>query len=93
MLVAFGKTGLLQPGETETLSFTLHAMDIASFDEASSSWIVEAGDYTIKSGASSRDFRETASFTVSQELMVEKVSKALTPEREIAVLRKQSPTE
>jgi beta-glucosidase len=93
VLVAFGKTGLLQPGETETLSFTLHAMDIASFDEASSSWIVEAGDYTIKSGASSRDFRETASFTVSQELMVEKVSKALTPEREIAVLRKQSPTE
>jgi len=56
-LKGFGKTRLLQPGEAQTLSFKLTSYDLASFDTASSSWLADAGSYTISIGASSIDIR------------------------------------
>jgi beta-glucosidase len=73
-LRAFAKTKTLKPGESETLTFTLEPRDLASFDEASSSWVAEAGTYTVKIGASSADIRRTATFTRDQEEKVESVS-------------------
>lgn len=58
-LKAFGKTGELQPGETATLSLKVNAADLASFDEATSSWVVDAGTYKFLLGASSRDIKAT----------------------------------
>jgi beta-glucosidase len=78
-LVAFGKTKLLQPGEAETLSFKIKTKDIASFDEATSSWIAEPGDYTLLVGASSLAIKQSAPFKVGSELNAGKVSKALVP--------------
>ncbi|MCW0482078.1 glycoside hydrolase family 3 C-terminal domain-containing protein [Gaoshiqia sediminis] len=80
-LVAFGKTRLLQPGESETLSFTINASDLASFDEAASAWIIEPGSYSLKVGASSLKIHQTASFEVDSEMNVGQVSKALAPQR------------
>jgi len=82
-LVAFGKTGLLQPGETRRLSFEIKAEDLASFDEASSSWVAEAGAYQVEIGDSVKDIRQTATFDLDKELTVKKVNKALTPTRQI----------
>jgi beta-glucosidase len=82
-LVAFGKTRLLQPGQSQKLSFEIKAEDLASFDEASSSWVAEAGTYQLKIGSSSKDIRKTASFNLDKDLTVKKVNKALTPERQI----------
>ncbi len=79
-LKGFAKTGLLQPGKSETLTFTLNAEDLASFDTNTSSWIAEAGKYNISIGASSLDIKSTASFNLSRELVVEKVHKVLTPQ-------------
>ncbi len=86
-LVAFGKTKLLEPGQSETLSFDLVPMDLASFDTPSSSWIAEAGEYTIKAAASSRDIKQTGTFTLDNELTVKKVSKALAPQVAIDTLK------
>ena len=82
-LVAFAKTDLLVPGQSEMLSFDLSPRDLPSFDTASSSWVAEAGQYEIKIGASSRDIRQTASFSLGEEIVVRKVNKALAPQREI----------
>ena len=87
-LKGFAKTRLLKPGEIQTVSFEITAKELASFDETSSSWIAEAGKYTVKVGASSKDIRQNISFTLKKELTVKKVNKALAPQREIKKLYK-----
>jgi len=82
-LVAFGKTKLLQPGEVQTMNYTIETKDFASFDEASSSWIAEPGSYNLKIGASSLNIKQTGTFKIVKELSAGKVSKALAPTREI----------
>lgn len=82
-LAAFAKTGLILPGETESLNFEINAKDFASFHEQSSSWIVSPGVYSIKIGSSSTNIKQSISFEVDNEIIVEKVSKALKPNREI----------
>jgi len=79
-LVAFGKTAMLEPGASATLSFTIDASDLASFDEATSTWIAEAGDYTLKVGASSTDIKAEDTFSLAGELKVETVSNSLAPQ-------------
>jgi beta-glucosidase len=88
VLVAFGKTKLLSPGEKQTLNFTLKARDLASFDEITSSWIAEAGNYEVKVGNSSANIEQKTSFNLKKELVVEKVSNALAPQQGIKKLSK-----
>jgi len=88
VLVAFGKTGLLEPGQTETLTFTIDASVLSSFDEENSSWLAEAGTYTLKFGASSKDIRGEASFTMEKDITSGTVSRALVPQQEIDRLHK-----
>ncbi len=83
VLVDFGKTASLAPGATETLSFTIEAMDLCSFDEASSSWNAEAGTYKIMVGSSSKNILLSGEFSLAEDRVVEKVSKSLTPTRTI----------
>lgn len=85
-LVAFAKTRLLEPGQKQTLTFEFNARDLASFETASSSWLAEAGEYTVKVGASSRNIKQTAAFQLDEDIVVKKVNKALSPHREINIL-------
>lgn len=72
-LKGFAKTKTLKPGESETISFTLKAKDLASFIDAQSAWIAEKGMYTVKVGASSEDIQLKKEFTVSADITAEKV--------------------
>jgi beta-glucosidase len=78
-LKGFAKTRTLDPGDSQTLSFSLTARDLASFDAPSSSWRAETGTYTVKIGASSADIRQTATFTRAGEETVATVSTAVGP--------------
>ena len=86
-LKAFAKTGLLQPGGSQTLTFTISAADLASFDTATSSWVAEAGAYTIKAGASSLNVKQSATLTLKQDVVVEKVNPVLAPQVEISEMK------
>ena len=61
-LKAFGKTKLLAPGESETLTMKVSTYEMASFNEKTSSWETAAGKYQVMFGASVADIRATVSF-------------------------------
>jgi len=82
-LVAFAKTKMLKPGESQTVSFKIETKDFASFDEATSTWIAEPGQYNLKVGASALAIKQTGAFKIAKEISAGKVSKALVPTREI----------
>lgn len=86
-LKAFAKTNLLQPGQSKIIEFVLTPKDLASFDTGRSAWVTEAGAYTAGIGASSENIRQTASFQVPKELIVEKVNKVLAPKTTIEELK------
>jgi beta-glucosidase len=77
----------LQPGESQTLVFTIAPRELASFDAASSSWVAEAGKYEIRVGASCLDIRQKAGFTLASDMVVEKVDKVLVPQGTISELK------
>ena len=58
-LKAFAKTAELQPGDSQVVTFVVNNEDLASFDEAQSAWVVDAGTYQFHIGASSRDIKAT----------------------------------
>ena len=82
-LKAFAKTNLLQPRKSQTITFVLHASDLASFNTARSAWVADAGKYEVKIGAASDDIRQTQTFNLPKEIVVEKVHKVLAPTVEI----------
>jgi beta-glucosidase len=82
-LKGFAKTGLLQPGEMQTMTFTIDGMSLCSFNSASSSWVADAGKYSVKIGASSKDIRQTGTFTLGKTMTVKKVSTALVPKEKV----------
>ena len=81
-LKAFAKTKLLQPGESEVVTLEWNVMDMASFNEKSSSWVLAKGNYQWLVAASSADIRCTVDQKVSKAQKV-KVSNAMAPEKRI----------
>jgi beta-glucosidase len=78
-LKGFAKTNLLQPGESQQLTFDLDPRSLASFRSGISSWVADKGDYQVRIGASSKDIRLKATFNLPKELLVEKVHDVLYP--------------
>ena len=78
-LKAFAKTKLLQPGESQTLTFELDAHSLASFWSGKSAWVADKGKYEVLIGASSKDIRLKAEFNLSQDIIVEKVHDVMYP--------------
>jgi len=90
-LKGFAKTRLLQPGESQTISFTLTASDLASFDTNITSWVAEAGQYAVRIGSSSLNIKQTATFGLSKDIVVEKDHKVLAPQVPINELKPSAP--
>lgn len=54
---------LLAPGATATVEFPLTHRSFAYWDSSAAGWVVEAGEYELRIGASSRDIRLTVTAT------------------------------
>lgn len=72
-LCGFGKTKLLAPGEEEVLSIQFPVKQLASFDEKTSSWVLEAGCYGIWIGNSLCKAKLVGAIRITQETVIEKV--------------------
>jgi beta-glucosidase len=87
-LKGFAKTNLLQPGQSQSISFTIDAKALSSFVTERSAWIAQAGTYSVKIGSSSANIKQTVPFKLASELVVEKCHKVLIPQVVIKELQK-----
>ena len=65
-LKAYGKTAILQPGESEILDFKLSEYELAGFNLEASCWQTIQGEYKADFAASSQDIRQQVQFTVAE---------------------------
>ena len=69
-LVGFGKTKLLQPGESETVKITFAVEDMASFDEKiKKAYVLEAGVYEISLQEDSHNILDTRTFPITDDIV------------------------
>ena len=69
-LIDFGKTGLLEPGASETVSFRIALEDMASYDSsciitANGGYVLEAGEYALSIRSDSHAVIDERTFTLS----------------------------
>jgi beta-glucosidase len=86
-LKAFAKTNLLQPGQSQTFTFKLQAADLASFNTTTSSWVADAGTYTVKVGASSQAIKGQMPLQFPKAVVTEKSRPLLVPQQPLTDLR------
>ena len=69
-LAAFGKTAQLAPGETETLTLRFPLSALSSYDERNAETVLDAGDYVLRVGTSSRDTIPAAKLCLPQRVVI-----------------------
>ena len=85
-LKAFAKTKQLKPGESETLTLSVTAAELASFDEAASAWVVAEGEYQFLVAASAQDIKATLTAPVKN--MQTKVNDVMKPQVQMNLLKR-----
>ena len=70
-LKGFQKTRLLQPGEAQKVQIEIELKSLASYNEKKAAWVMEAGEYVIRVGNSSRNTEVAGSFQVEKEIICE----------------------
>ena len=71
-LAAFAKTKVLAPAESETIKLSFDMAEIASYDEENASYVLDAGEYIVRLGNSSRNTVPVAVVTLDKEVVVSK---------------------
>lgn len=98
-LAAFAKTRLLAPGEKEILTISFATTDMASYDPEDASYKLEAGEYLIRVGNSSRNTRVAAMLFLAKTVITQKLRNAFSDKDDFTELSRQgvvsyqSPTE
>lgn len=69
-LAAFAKTKVLAPGESQTITLEFDMAQLASYEEKSASYVLEAGEYIVRLGNSSRNTVPVAVVILDKEVIV-----------------------
>lgn len=77
VLAAFRKTPEILPGETIEVELSFDLSDIASYLTSEASYVLEAGDYILRLGTSSRDTNTVGVIKVEKTITVKKVRNVL----------------
>ena len=78
VLVAFAKTNVLAPGESETLTLRCDDKCYASYDETNSRFVLEAGAYSFTANGA-----EAGGFTLEREVTVEQCERLCKTSEEL----------
>ncbi len=73
-LAAYGKTDTLAPGASQELTIGFDTTQMSSFDAATSAYVMDAGDYLIRVGDSSRNTHVAAKIALSTSVVTTKVN-------------------
>lgn len=80
-LAGFAKTGLLEPGESETVTITFTEEEMASYDDQNAkAYVLEAGDYEISLRADAHTVIDTKTYTVDETVTYDENSARATDE-------------
>lgn len=92
-LAGYGKTGLLAPGQSETVKLHFPVTDLASYDEATAAYVLEPGLYYLRVGSSSRSTTVAGAIQVPERIRVQQLSSRMgAVPADFALLRKQGVT-
>lgn len=85
-LCAFEKTAVLAPNGTETLTITVPAASLASYDDSGAAghahaWVLEKGSYRLYVGGDVRSAQEFFAFDIAEDTVTEQLTQALAPVR------------
>ena len=72
------KTPLLSPGESVSISMELPVTELASYDESKAAWVMEAGEYLIRLGNSSRNTHIIAKLVLAETILCRQVTNCLS---------------
>lgn len=86
VLVGYGKTRRLNPGESDTIEITWGMDEMASYDDTGmtghrNAFVLEAGEYTFHAGSSIRATEAVGTVNIEDTIVVKETSEALYPVR------------
>ena len=76
-LAAYGKTGELAPGASETLTLRYPTAAMASYDPGRAAWVLEKGTYYVRFGKHSRATSVAAALTLDADAVTEQLQNLL----------------
>ncbi|SEA92759.1 beta-glucosidase [Pseudobutyrivibrio sp. ACV-2] len=86
-LVAFDKTKELAPGESEIVSFTINAEDMASFDAYNNGcYVLESGDYVVSINGDSHTILDSVTYNVAEDVIYDE-KKPRTSDKNAATVK------
>ncbi|WP_125710781.1 glycoside hydrolase family 3 protein [Companilactobacillus zhongbaensis] len=91
-LAAYGKTDVLAPGESQTLTLSFPLYNMASYYTATNSYILDPGQYIVRVGNSSRDTHVAAVLNLKDKVTTEQLSSEMAPKEDPTELRGSTDT-
>lgn len=85
-LVAFGKTALLQPGESENLTMLFGPEQLESYAEKESAWVLERGLYGLYVGASLQESTLQAGLLLPEDKVLARTQTICPPRQKLDLL-------
>ncbi|MFJ7949158.1 glycoside hydrolase family 3 protein [Streptomyces sp. NPDC096354] len=70
-LTGYAKTDTLAPGQSQTVTINFDTASLASYDESRAAYVMDAGDYVVRVGNSSRSTHVAARLNLSKTVVTE----------------------
>lgn len=87
-LVGFAKTGVLEPGASETVRICFPLEDLASYDDGEPGWVLESGSYYLWMGSSLAQARLVGELTLADPAVLVKTENQCC---RLAVMKEMQP--